>query len=513
MDVLRIVAGATGAVVLAGALVAAPAGAAQIGPDGRLTKQDAQRVRVKQFTKLAQFRAWHEQLDALGPAGQKGLRAAGSEAEAQNIDNLVADLRAAGVKRVHTEPAPMTSWIAESWALDLLDGVTTEPVRTASYIPFSGQTGVDGVTGELVYVDPEADLAPDSLRGKIALFDVPLPTLTIGMFAMLEYPGGRYDPRGQYVNSDKYARPYLNGVRKVMTKLQEAGATAAIGILNYPQAAADGSYFPYDGIIRSVPALYVDRQVGTALKQRAGTGVQARVTLPAQVAQTTSRNIVGFIPGTSKQLIGLHSHTDGTNAIEDNGPQAIVAMAQYLARLPKKSLDRTVMVVLTTGHFAGGAGVTAFRQAHQNDLVKRTKAIVTVEHLGTKEWQVKPDGSYGPTGKFEPAAMFMPNAPGVVKASIKTMKRSKAGPVSVLRPFRANTMGPEDAWPGEGQYFYWKKGLVDANYITGPTYLLNWGITTADKVSLKRVRRQSVGFTQMILDLTRVPAKQFRVKR
>ena len=46
-------------------------------------------------------------------------------------------------------------------------------------------------------------------------------------------------------------------------------------MLDYPAAAADGSYFPYDGIIRGVPGLYVDRATGAALKD------QARAAVPA----------------------------------------------------------------------------------------------------------------------------------------------------------------------------------------------------------------------------------------
>ena len=50
-----------------------------------------------------------------------------------------------------------------------------------------------------------------------------------------------------------------------------------------------------------------------------------------------------------------------------------------------------------------------------------------------------------------------------------------------------------------------------ANYITGPTYLLNWGITTTDKVSFSRVRAQSIAFTEMILRLGRADGDRLRI--
>ena len=81
----------------------------------------------------------------------------------------------------------------------------------------------------------------------------------------------------------------------------------------------------------------------------------------------------------------LHCHTDGSNAIEDNGPGAIVAISQYLARLPRTALPHTIMILLTTGHFAGGNGSRAFRKRHADDLVERTNAAVTIEHLGLND--------------------------------------------------------------------------------------------------------------------------------
>jgi hypothetical protein len=48
------------------------------------------------------------------------------------------------------------------------------------------------------------------------------------------------------------------------------------------------------------------------------------------------------------------------------------------------------------------------------------------------------------------------------------------------------------------------------NYITGPSYLLNWGIPTMDQLDLARMRREAIAFTQMLLDLSRVPAGRLR---
>ena len=80
----------------------------------------------------------------------------------------------------------------------------------------------------------------------------------------------------------------------------------------------------------------------------------------------------------------------------------------------------------------------------------------------------------------------------------------------MLKPLNPDANGTADAaaWPGEGQYLYALGRIADANFITGPTYLLNWGITTEDKCDHAQVRRQAMAFTQEILRLARTPRRR-----
>jgi hypothetical protein len=92
------------------------------------------------------------------------------------------------------------------------------------------------------------------------------------------------------------------------------------------------------------------------------------------------------------------------------------------------------------------------------------------------------------------------------------LRRAKAAPAGPLKPLNPDASGVADepAWPGEGQYLFAVGGMPDANYITGPTYLLNWGIETTDKVSFRRVRAEAIAFTEMILRLGRTPRRELR---
>jgi len=183
----------------------------------------------------------------------------------------------------------MTRWTTSHWSLDLLDGTQAGPVRTASYIPFTGPTPTQGVTGQLVHVPAGTTPAPGALAGEIAVVDVPVTVVPLSFFTSLSYPGATSDPHHQENPSSPYKRPYLNGMVPLLDALDAAGAAGVVAVLDFPRAGADGSYFPYDGIFRRVPGLYVDRSTGAALRQQASAGAHARLVLPAQ-KQTHSRN-------------------------------------------------------------------------------------------------------------------------------------------------------------------------------------------------------------------------------
>lgn len=53
-------------------------------------------------------------------------------------------------------------------------------------------------------------------------------------------------------------------------------------------------------------------------------------------------------------------------------------------------------------------------------------------------------------------------------------------------------------------------GMLTANNITGPTYLLNWGIRTANKIDDRRVRNSAISFTEMVLQLGRTSKADLR---
>jgi hypothetical protein len=493
-------------VFLCALLLARYAGAAPAGwPAAPLPPADAQQVDANQFVSADQLRDWQVDLD------RRGLRATGSDAHEGYVDELARRLRAAGVKDVHFEALPMRRWTARRWSIDIVGGASAGALPAAAYVPYSGSTPPAGISAELATLP--ADKAQDgTLAGKIVLFEVPTIKLPMGFFqkqALFSYdPENTLSPQTPYVRLHNVTR-LIDAFRK---RAEAAGAAGAIAVLDAAPEDARGAYLPYDGALHNVPALFVDREAGARLKALAAGGQRVRLLLTAEVKDVKTRNVIGIIPGSSDELTVINSHTDGTNGVEDNGPNAIIAIAQYLARLPKQSLPRTIMVLLTSGHFAGGNGAVEFLKRHRSDgSLDRVASVVTIEHLGAEEWAADAQGREAPTGQPEMSAIFTPKVAALIDASSAMLRRADVTRSFVLPPQNPENKGTgRVVWPGEGQYFWGEGDVPTMNYISGPSYLLRWGVSTADKVDYERMRRESISFTQMLLELSRIPTKDLR---
>lgn len=521
-------AAAAGMLSLSAGTVARAVGKTGSWPSAALNTRDAVRVNPAQFMGVGQLEDWEQALDDLG------LRATDSAAHNRYIQSLAARLEAVGVQQVRTEPVAFTKWAPSNWNLTVVAGPTPGPVPVAAYIPYSGQTMATGVTAPLVLAasggtsDPSAPppalprLSSPSLSGQIVLFDVLPHPLKTGVFDALDWgaPGEPHHATG-YSPATPYDRMWIAQPTTPLDELSAAKAAGAIGILDLPAEAAQGMYMPYDAKLRNLPALFVDRDTGARLRQVAQAGGSVRLTLEAQVAPTTSPNLMGVIPGVTDELVILECHTDGTNGVEDNGPEAILAMCQYLSRLPAGSLPRTILVLLATGHFAAGdLGTVDFVFRHQQDLIKQTVAELTIEHLGAREWLPTPDGSYALTGNYEIGGSFVSPFPAYVGLMRGALQGARVTEDRVMRPWvpfawtDPSLGAPPDGltYPGDGEAFWSRGGLPAANFITGPNYLLNGGMRVAGMVDIHALRRQAIQFTQLLLELITAPLAELQTR-
>jgi hypothetical protein len=297
-------------------------------------------------------------------------------------------------------------------------------------------------------------------------------------------------------------------VKDALARFSDAGAMGVVVIVGLPAAHIPGAYLLYDGIHRGMPAVFCSRETAAGLRAAAERGASAQLVLEAEIKDVETHNVIGVIPGASDELIVLQSHHDGPNAVEDNGPEAIVAMAPYLSQLPAADLPRSVLVLLSTGHFVHelASGVRNFLEQHAQDLVPRIAAVLTLEHLGALPSRI--DRERGTSQlEYEFGCFFATPHRALIDVVRAALIEADVTEARVLRPFLPDTSGlsPDGlTWPADGCGFWTQAGLPAANFITGPDYLFNVE-PVGEFIDVTALRRQAIAFTEAALQLAATP--------
>jgi hypothetical protein len=371
-----------------------------------------------------------------------GPRLTGSTSHNRYIAWLEEAFTRAGLELIPCDGYHTERWLAATYGMEVLEGPQAGPVRVAAYYPRSQFTSPAGVSGPLVYAgsapplsvsgtDPEALLGAlaaypgevsawasglsgalgSSTKGAVLLVDVPAPPpTTTAIFAppystYLNWPG---HTEAEFLDAD-YKRPWtVPGVAMApTTPFHELGAIAVVFIVDASYEAFKGCYGPFESGFQDLPALYVDRDTGTALRSLAASRPNTRVTLSGTLAKVPTEAVTAVLPGESEEAIIFNTHTDGTGFVEENGGAAFVMLARYFASLPpSERLKRTLVFACWPGHFAADLPqAQGWIDAHP-DIMHRAAAALTIEHLGCAEWDDKLDGGYGPTGLPEVLAIW-----------------------------------------------------------------------------------------------------------
>jgi hypothetical protein len=270
-----------------------------------------------------------------------------------------------------------------------------------------------------------------------------------------------------------------------------------------------------------VPAVYVGVDEGQALERLAQNGGVAKLSLSAANVQASTRMLVATLPGVSPERIVVESHTDGMNAIWDNGPIAILALARHFASLPLECRARTLQFVFTTGHLyqhllgKGDRGGSAEVFAQQLDKSYDSKGdvalVVTLEHMGARGYELgpRPGGLPGlrmaPTGDSEATGIFVNDSPALVGAVDHQVIAHNLRRTIILRG--ADLPNPQiplhKSAGGEGTEYY-QHLIPTVALITGPGYLFDptFGMETLDGQLL---RNQTLTFADLLHDVATLP--------
>jgi hypothetical protein len=454
---------------------------------GRATPQSAEATGI---VSAQLMHDWQSQLVGFG------TRYTGSVGQDRFVDFLSDQLDRMGLE-VHADRLSFDRWEAVDWRLRAVDGT---PIPLSYYYPYSGETPAGGVTAKVVYCgvqtgrgafqlpdgratnDASAFFAP--ARGAIALIDAPIPPVESSSLCI--------EPRFQPPEAgalwpDAFLNPVFQGNVNPpdLVSAREAGVLAAIcAWTNASDELANGQYNPFRTPYQGLPAVWVTRSTAESVKALATAGSEVTLTLVAErTRNAVSRSIWCRIAGrTSNESLIVNTHTDGGNAVEENGGLGLLAMADYYRRLPRQDIARDIVLVFVTGHFqqpqfttAGGYGVTSRWKADHPDIWGTAVGGVTVEHLGCTEWN---DGggtrSYAPTGRPEWSLTYTSSGgPGSPKAPMDDVLFEAAERNGQPRSVAVSAPEPSH-FLGEGRQFFADRIPVVA-LVPIPTYLLRAG--------------------------------------
>jgi len=291
-----------------------------------------------------------------GLTTEVGQRLAGTEAEARARDWAVIKLKALGFANVHVEPFDMAVWTRGAESAEIVSPFPQKLVVAA--LGYSGSTGPQGVTGEIVHFDSVDALreAPDSaVAGKIVFIDHHM---------MAAQDGSGY---GQF------GAPRRQGPTIASKKGALAIVIRSIGTDHHRNPHTGVQYFTDGATPIPAGALTVPDSEQLVRILRRGKPVIMHLTLVSQkVEGGHSGNVVAEIPGRDPTapilLVGGHldSWDQGTGAIDDGAGVAITTAAARHIMDAGRPL-RTIRVVWFGAEEPGGFGGAALAKAHAAD--------------------------------------------------------------------------------------------------------------------------------------------------
>jgi len=252
----------------------------------------------------------------------------------------------------------------ENWTL-ILDG---DLVRVAHYGAYSGSTGDQGLTAELVYYDPWNP--PESIEGKIVVFST---TTSDDPFDQSDYeylsdpktfPDFDVEPpvtgvgpsRIPSVSVSVYIYCQMRQIwSRLLQILRDGNAAGALIVFNASYDLLAGIYmFPVPAHYKA-PTLFLDRKAGRKVIEDARKHKTATLKLLAKVEPTETYQLICSLPGRNygtpeDEMILLATHTDGPSITQDNGAFGLLGIVHYFSHIPQSERPRTLMIFLDNRH-------------------------------------------------------------------------------------------------------------------------------------------------------------------
>jgi len=450
--------------------------------------------------------ALQREMVALGP------RLTGSSAHKAYIEMIKRELRALGLVPKIDTMTMKTSWTPKEWKLQIdAEGASEE--LPATYYPYSGETPPEGVTGKLIYCGKNNLGTYIAARDKIAVVKMSVFDAGVGLIFKK-----RSVLPSDYTPPESLASPVVSSflVAPQIGRAKISGAKGVICIMSGCSAGnAAHQYLPFITSYKGIPALWVDEANGEKVMEAEKKGGLATLTLVADLRKRASSETVYAVleGGKSKETILVNTHTDGTNAFEENGPIALLSIAKHFSELPIEQRKRTLVFSFVTGHFQLPQFGSPMLQATNRFLWKHTelwlglggaaKAVagVSIEHLGCTEWRDSPDHKeFVKTDDIDPELVFVAN---------KKLNDVYLAACDGRKHLKTLTLRPKNlVYFGEGQPMY-IAGIPTISLVPGPDYLCtNAPDGYLDKLNFDLMEEQIATFAKVVARLDSMSKKE-----
>jgi hypothetical protein len=319
--------------------------------------------------------------DMRAAGSQMWGRIAGLPSQAATAQWLAGEFDAIGLKEVKLQSYKGAGdfWWPDKWEARVLAdpayGDQTIDVVLTSAMPVSRSMLAGPLEAPVIFAGDAGEVSTDGVAGKIAIQHT-------------RPAAGAYSDRTK--------------VRESSQKLMQAGAVA---VITWVEQAGNMHVFDFGQCggpcfnVGGADGRFLTEAIKAA-KDKGAPDVRVRLMLQARnLTGLAAANVLGLVEGQSDEIIIVNAHLDswfdgaGDNA---DGVGVLVALARYFANQQAKPA-RTLLFVGSGGHHSSGMNGPASVVAMNQDLMKRVKLVVNLEHLAQFDLEA------APTWKVDPA--------------------------------------------------------------------------------------------------------------
>jgi carboxypeptidase Q len=297
-----------------------------------------------------------------------GNRLSGTKALDQAIAWATKSLTADGEDDVHTEKVMVPHWVRGAESAKIVAPIDRDLV----IIGLGGTVGTPkkGITAPVVVVTSWDDLGAkaDQLKGKIVLYDVPMPAFT-------EEGGTHYGDIVQY----RWAGATQAAAHGAVAVLMRSVTARS---LRTPHTGSMG----YDDKVTKtkIPAAAVTVEDAELIHRLVDSGKEVKVTLKLgakSLPDVESANVIAELKGSTNpdEVVVIGAHLDswdvGQGAQDDGSGVASVMQALKVLRDLGLQPKRTIRVVLFTNEENGTRGAKGYVADHADELANHVLAL------------------------------------------------------------------------------------------------------------------------------------------